>query len=91
MGAMVDRHTSLPSEEDRARLTTTTSWWTRGLFPARQLMVCVRLMRDHFVFNLTYDDALVNFYTFVQTTIDNIDIDKTREAPRMIELRKKTS
>ncbi|XP_041757036.1 uncharacterized protein LOC121584888 [Coregonus clupeaformis] len=47
------------------------------------------LFKAHFVFNLSYDDALVNFYTFVQTTIYNIDVDKTREAPGVIELRTK--
>ncbi|XP_045065348.1 uncharacterized protein LOC123482288 [Coregonus clupeaformis] len=47
------------------------------------------LFKAHFVFNLTYDDTLVNFYTFVQTTIYNIDVGKTREAPSMIELRTK--
>ena len=31
--------------------------------------------KAHFVFNLMYDDALVNFYTFVQTTIYNIAVD----------------
>lgn len=47
------------------------------------------LFKAHFVFNLKYDDTLVNFYTFVQTTIYNIDVDKTREVPSVIELRTK--
>ncbi|XP_070299360.1 uncharacterized protein [Salvelinus sp. IW2-2015] len=39
------------------------------------------LFNAHFVFNLTYDDALVNFYIFVQTTIYNIDVDKNKRGP----------
>ncbi|XP_072574593.1 uncharacterized protein [Paramormyrops kingsleyae] len=41
------------------------------------------------LFNLTYDNALLNFYTFIQTTIYKIDVGKTRESPRVKELRAK--
>lgn len=43
----------------------------------------------HFVFNLAYDCALVNFYTFLQTTVYKIDVGKTKESPRVKELRAK--
>ncbi|XP_028673882.1 uncharacterized protein LOC114664073 [Erpetoichthys calabaricus] len=48
-----------------------------------------KLFKAHFVFNLTYDNALINFYTFIQTTIYKIDVGKTRESPRVKELRAK--
>ncbi|XP_048112105.1 uncharacterized protein LOC125302829 [Alosa alosa] len=47
------------------------------------------LFKLHFVFNLAYDDTLNNFYTFVQTTVYNIDIGKTKESPRVREFRAK--
>ncbi|XP_062407307.1 uncharacterized protein LOC134098292 [Sardina pilchardus] len=47
------------------------------------------LFKLHFVFNLAYDDSLHNFYTFVQTTVYNIDIGKTKESPRVREFRAK--
>ncbi|XP_053360207.1 uncharacterized protein LOC128530315 [Clarias gariepinus] len=50
-----------------------------------------KLFKAHFIFNLTYDNALMNFYTFIQTTIYKIDVgrDETRESPRVKELRAK--
>ncbi|XP_051784183.1 uncharacterized protein LOC114656238 [Erpetoichthys calabaricus] len=48
-----------------------------------------KLFKAHFVFNLTYDNALINFYTFIQTTIYKIDVGKMRESPRIKELRAK--
>lgn len=48
---------------------------------------CDELFKAHFVFNLSYDDALVNFYTFLQTTVYNIDVGKMKESPRVKELR----
>lgn len=45
--------------------------------------------RHNFVFNLSYVGALVNFYTFVQTTVFNIDVGKMKESPRVKELRAK--
>ncbi|XP_028984186.2 uncharacterized protein LOC114842642 [Betta splendens] len=51
------------------------------------------LFKAHFVFNLSYDDALVNFYTiyhtFLQTTLYNIDVGKMKESPRVRDLRAK--
>lgn len=47
------------------------------------------LFKIHFVLNLAYDCALLNFYTFLQTTVYKIDIGKTKESPRVKELRAK--
>ena len=41
------------------------------------------LFKAHFVFNMSYDGALVNFYTFLQTTVYNIDMGKMKESPRV--------
>ncbi|XP_054475543.1 uncharacterized protein LOC129107955 [Anoplopoma fimbria] len=47
------------------------------------------LFKSHYVFNLNYDESLVHFYSFVQTTIFNIDATSTDESPRVRELRAK--
>ncbi|XP_049418457.1 uncharacterized protein LOC125880188 [Epinephelus fuscoguttatus] len=47
------------------------------------------LFKSHYVFNLSYDESLVQLYTFVQTTIYNIDVTTTDESPRDRELRAK--
>ncbi|KAM4547514.1 uncharacterized protein V3H82_021101 [Fundulus diaphanus] len=45
------------------------------------------LFKAHFVFNVSYDAALMSFYTFLQTTVYNIDIGKMKESPRVRDLR----
>lgn len=45
------------------------------------------LFKVHFIFSVSYDEALINFYTFVQTTIYNIDVGSVKESPRVKELR----
>ncbi|XP_053091534.1 uncharacterized protein LOC113544514 isoform X2 [Pangasianodon hypophthalmus] len=47
------------------------------------------LFKVHYVFNLSYEGALVNVFTFLQTTIYNIDIGLTSVSPRVKELRAK--
>ncbi|KAK1895633.1 Protein Smaug like 1 [Dissostichus eleginoides] len=47
------------------------------------------LLKSHYVFNLSYEESLVQLYTFVQTTVYNIDINTTDESPRIRELRAK--
>lgn len=47
------------------------------------------LFKVHYIFNISYDSALINFYTFLQTTVYNIDVGKTKESPRVKELRAK--
>ncbi|KAI9531994.1 hypothetical protein NQZ68_036356 [Dissostichus eleginoides] len=47
------------------------------------------LFKSHYVFNLSYEESLVQLYTFVQTTVYNIDINITDESPRIRELRAK--
>ncbi|XP_028665264.1 uncharacterized protein LOC114657546 [Erpetoichthys calabaricus] len=53
----------------------------------RSLAAFDELFKAHFVFNSSYDAALVNFYTFLQTTVYNIDVGKMKESPRVRELR----
>ncbi|KAJ8346522.1 hypothetical protein SKAU_G00279230 [Synaphobranchus kaupii] len=53
----------------------------------RSLGAFDELFKAHFVFNLSYDVALVNFYTFLQTTLYNIDVGKMKESPRVRDLR----
>ncbi|KAK7886627.1 hypothetical protein WMY93_026248 [Mugilogobius chulae] len=45
------------------------------------------LFKAHYVFSVPYDDALAGFYTFIQTTVYNIDVGLTKETPRVKELR----
>ncbi|KAL6478131.1 hypothetical protein MHYP_G00139660 [Metynnis hypsauchen] len=47
------------------------------------------LFKSHFVFSVKYDDALSSLYTFLQTTLYNIDIGTTEETPKVRELRAK--
>ncbi|XP_017320807.1 uncharacterized protein LOC108264015 isoform X2 [Ictalurus punctatus] len=44
------------------------------------------LFKAHYIFSLSYDEALCNFYTFIQTTIYNIDVGRAKESPRVKEL-----
>ncbi|XP_051571183.1 uncharacterized protein LOC127450830 isoform X1 [Myxocyprinus asiaticus] len=45
------------------------------------------LFKAHFVFAVSYDEALCNFYTFIQTTVYGIDVGTTKESPRVKEIR----
>ncbi|XP_056452582.1 uncharacterized protein LOC130387494 isoform X4 [Gadus chalcogrammus] len=45
------------------------------------------LFKAHYVFSLSYDEALFGFYTFIQTTVYNIDVGSAKETPRVKELR----
>ena len=45
------------------------------------------LFKAHFVFAVSYDEALFNFYTFIQTTVYGIDMGTARESPRVKEIR----
>lgn len=45
------------------------------------------LFKIHFVFGIAYNTMLRNVYTFIQTTVYNIDIGKVKETPRVAELR----
>ncbi|XP_073714521.1 uncharacterized protein [Misgurnus anguillicaudatus] len=47
------------------------------------------LFKVHYVCNLSYEEALVNIFTFLQTTIYNIDVGLSSESPRVKELRAK--
>lgn len=47
------------------------------------------LFKAHYVFGISYDQALNTMYTFVQTTIYNIDIGLSHETPRVKDLRAK--
>lgn len=45
------------------------------------------LFKAHFVFGTTYNSMLHNMYTFIQTTVYNIDVGKVKESPRVAEVR----
>ncbi|XP_013855814.1 uncharacterized protein LOC106511603 [Austrofundulus limnaeus] len=45
------------------------------------------LFKAHFVFAASYDASLLNFYTFIQTTVYGIDVATTKESPRVKEIR----
>ncbi|XP_062272496.1 uncharacterized protein LOC133978150 [Scomber scombrus] len=47
------------------------------------------LFKSHYVFNLSYDEYLGQLFTFVQTTVYNIDVATTNESPRVREFRAK--
>ncbi len=47
------------------------------------------LFKMHFIFSVSYDDTLTNMYTFLQTTVYGIDVDTTKESPKVKELRAK--
>nr|CAD43088.2 novel protein [Danio rerio] len=54
----------------------------------RSLSAVDELFKDY-VFNLTYEEALVYIFTFLQTTVYNIDVGPTSESPRVKKLRAK--
>ncbi|KAJ8358303.1 hypothetical protein AAFF_G00083880 [Aldrovandia affinis] len=45
------------------------------------------LFKAHFVFGTSYNPMLRNMYTFIQTTVYNIDVGKVKESPRVAEVR----
>ncbi|XP_041835386.1 uncharacterized protein LOC121636174 [Melanotaenia boesemani] len=45
------------------------------------------LFKAHFTFSINYHDSLHNFYTFIQTTVFNIDVGSAKESPRVKEIR----
>ncbi|XP_039880756.1 uncharacterized protein LOC120729287 isoform X2 [Simochromis diagramma] len=45
------------------------------------------LFKAHFVFGTSYNTMLHNMYTFIQTTVYNIDVGKIKESPRVAEIR----
>ncbi|XP_056128018.1 uncharacterized protein LOC130105842 [Rhinichthys klamathensis goyatoka] len=45
------------------------------------------LFKAHFVFGTSYNTMLHNMYTFIQTTVYNIDVGKVKESPRVAEVR----
>lgn len=49
------------------------------------------LFKAHFIFSVNYHESLSNFYTFIQTTVFNIDVGSAKESPRVKELRARIS
>lgn len=47
------------------------------------------LFKAHFVFGTKYNSMLQNMYTFIQTTVYEIDVGKVKESPRVGEVRAK--
>ena len=63
-----------------------------GLLPCKarySLSAFDELFKAHYVFGVSYDQALNSMFTFVQTTIYNIDIGLSHETPRVKDLRAK--
>lgn len=46
-----------------------------------------KLFKAHFLFAVSFDKALNNFYTFIQTTVYGIDVGSVKESPRVRETR----
>ncbi|CDQ70221.1 unnamed protein product [Oncorhynchus mykiss] len=51
------------------------------------ILVPSKSFKTHFVFGTAYSTMLRNMYTFIQTTVYNIDIGKVKETPMVFELR----
>ncbi|XP_058867913.1 uncharacterized protein LOC131696855 isoform X2 [Acipenser ruthenus] len=45
------------------------------------------LFKAHYVFGVSCEEALGSFYTFIQTTVYNIDVGNAKESPRVKEIR----
>ncbi|XP_014822424.1 PREDICTED: uncharacterized protein LOC106903261 [Poecilia mexicana] len=45
------------------------------------------LFKARYVFGTSYSPPLTNFFTFLQTTVYNMDVGETKETPRVAELR----
>ncbi|KAF7229743.1 transcript variant X1 [Nothobranchius furzeri] len=45
------------------------------------------LFKAHYVFGTAYNPMLHNMFTFIQTTVYNIDVGKVKESPRVAEVR----
>ena len=51
-------------------------------------LACVdELFKAHFVFGTRYCQEFTNVYTFLQTTVYDIDVENTKVNPRVAELR----
>ncbi|XP_048084319.1 uncharacterized protein LOC125284425 [Alosa alosa] len=83
----VNNHTSSLLAKSRTGLTPSTSQLTNGSSPhcstTSSLSAFDKLFKSHYVFNLSYEESLVHLYTFVQTTVFNIDVTSTDESPRV--------
>lgn len=55
---------------------------------AANSLACVdELFKAHFVFGTSYCQELINVYSFLQTTVYDIDVETTKVNPRVAELR----
>lgn len=45
------------------------------------------LFKAIFAFSVSYDEALCNVFTFIQTTVYGIDVGSVKESPRVKEIR----
>ncbi|XP_049924047.1 uncharacterized protein LOC126404715 [Epinephelus moara] len=82
----------LASGTSKAQVSTFYIVLDRKLLPCQpctSLGAFDELFKSHFVFSVKYDDALSSLYTFLQTTLYNIDIGTTEETPKVKELRAK--
>ena len=54
---------------------------------ASSLTAFDELFKAHYVFATSYNPMLYNMFTFIQTTVYNIDVGKVKESPRVAEVR----
>ncbi|KAM9468445.1 uncharacterized protein Hap1MRO34_013130 [Clarias gariepinus] len=88
----VNNHISLLLAKHRTGLTPFYIAVDKQLIPCQatsSLTAFDQLFKSHYVFNLSYEESLVHLYTFVQTTVFNIDVTSTDVSPRVRELRAK--
>lgn len=45
------------------------------------------LLKAHYAFAVSYDEALSSFFTFIQSTVYGIDVGNVKESPRVKEIR----
>ncbi|XP_073320372.1 uncharacterized protein [Pagrus major] len=82
----------LASGTSKRAISTYYTVMDKKLIPCQgttSLAAVDELFKLHFVFSVTYDSALHNMFTFLQTTVYGIDVDTTKESPKVKELRAK--
>ena len=85
---MPDSLSSSALDSKRRKSRDSSSLWTTNPCNALTSVGAFDgLFKAHYVFSLSYDEALFGFYTFIQTTVYNIDVGSTKETPRVKELR----
>ncbi|KAK3538159.1 hypothetical protein QTP70_032549 [Hemibagrus guttatus] len=80
----------LATRTSKAQISRFYTVLDRKLLPCQSctsLGMFDELFKSHFAFSVKYDGALSSLYTFLQTTVHNIDVGTTEESPSVKELR----